>query len=189
MRETEWYVIQVETGREQQTCDAIKRACNPSETVPADSSSEKTSPLLRECFAPRYVGRIKLRGAWVDEERLLLPGYVVAVTSDAWGVFRKLRGVKGFTKMLTMGETFAPLSSSDRAWIERWTSAGNRTIPLSVAYKANGKIIVTDGPLEGHEAMIERVNRRKNLAFLTIHAGQITVHTTVGLAILPKPEG
>ena len=175
-----WYVIQVETGRERAACEAILRAC--------DSVSEHgraRGALLQECFSPRYRTQFKLHGEWHDEERLLLPGYVVAVTADPWELARILHGVSGLTKILTMGETFVPLSDDDRNWIERWTAKGDRVIPMSIAYKEGDKIVVAEGPLKGHEAMITQVKRRQNLAKLEIHVGQMTIRTTVGLAVLP----
>ena len=66
---------------------------------------------------------------------MLLPSYVVAVTRNPWELARMLRGVPSLTKLLTMGKTFSPLSDSDRSWIERWTKEGDRSIPMSFAYK------------------------------------------------------
>lgn len=180
MRKAAWYVIQVQTGRELAVCDAIQKVCQNERELLPDGS-----PLVSECFAPRYRTQFKLHGAWHDEERLLLPGYVVAVTSDPWRLMRLLRQVSGLTRLLTMGETFAPLSNDDRSWIERWTHEGDRTIPMSVAHKVGDRTVVTEGPLKGHEAMIVRIRRRQSLAELEIHAGQLTIRTTVGLAVLP----
>lgn len=179
MKGADWYVVQVETGRERMACTAILRVC----AGLRDSAHDK--PLLEECFSPSYATQHKEHGVWVDQVRQLLPGYVVAVTADPWELARVLRKVPGLTRLLTMGETFLPLSDDDRSWIERWTKAGERTIPMSVARKEGDKIVVTNGPLKGFEAMIERINRRKALAHLEIHAGQLTIHTTVGLAVLP----
>ena len=178
-----WYVVQVETGREQSACKAIERAGRL-----ADGLEAGHEPLVREVFSPRYRSRFKLHGEWHDEERQLLPGYVVAVTEEPWKLAQALRGVAGFTRVLKAGETFAPLKDEDRGWIERWTTQGDRTIPMSFGYKEGDKVVVTDGPLVGHEAMITRVNRRKRVAHLEIHAGQLTIHTTVGLEVLPKPD-
>lgn len=181
MRTAAWYVVQVETGRELASCAGMTRACE----VEAELGVEG-SELLVECFAPRYCAQFKLHGEWHDEERLLLPGYVVAVTRDPWGLARVLRKVPGLTKILKMGETFAPLSEDDRSWIERWTTEGDRAIPMSIAYKEGDRIVVASGPLKGHEAMIVKVKRRLNMAELEIHAGQMTIRTTVGLAVLPR---
>ena len=184
MKKPDWYVIQVETGRERVACETILRTCEHMR-----ASSQEGESTLRECFAPRYVTQVKLRGEFVDEERLLLPGYVIAVTERPWGLARILRATPGFMRILTMGKTFAPLSDDDRSWIERWTQEGDRTIPMSIAYKIGDTVVVTEGPLKGNEGMITRIRRRKSLAELEIHAGQLTIHTTVGLAVLPEPTG
>ena len=183
VRPADWYVIQVQTGREVQTCEEIERVCTEGAL-----KDERLQGLLEECFTPRYITQVKLHGAWMDEERLLLPSYVVAVTRDPWELARVLRGVPSLTKILAMGKTFSPLSYSDRSWIERWTKEGDRIIPMSFAYKEGDAIVVEEGPLKGHEAMIAKVNRRKSLAHLEIHAGAMTIRTTVGLAVLPSKK-
>ena len=175
-----WYVVQVETGREQGACEAIERAGRL-----ADGRDAGGGPLVREAFSPRYTSRFKLHGEWRDEERRLLPGYVVVVTEEPWRLAQALRGVPGFTRVLKAGETFAPLKDEDRGWIERWTTEGDRTIPMSVAYKAGDRIVVTEGPLKGREGLIKKVRRRQCLAELEIRAGTMTIRTTVGLAVLP----
>ena len=213
MRDPSWYVIQVQTGREHIACQDILRACEqqasldaaaeqPEAQVPYDHEAmsdeppeaqaptrpAKRVPIITECFSPRYATQVKLHGEWVDEERKLLPGYVVAVTEDPWRLARVLRTVPGFTRILGMGKTFEPLSTDDKSWIERWTREGDRTIPMSIAYKEGDTVVVTEGPLKGNEGMITRIRRRKNLADLEIHAGQLTIRTTVGLAVLPAPQ-
>lgn len=174
-----WYVVQVETGRELVACDIIRRACEL-------AAKKSGAGLLDEVFAPGYRSRFKRRGAWLDEERLLLPGYVVAVTDDPWELVRVLRGVPAFTRVLRAGETIVPLGDEDREWIERWTAEGDRTIPMSIGHKEGDRVVVTEGPLRGREAMIKRIKRRLCLAELEIHVGQVTVRTTVGLAVLPS---
>lgn len=182
MKVAKWYVIQVQTGREVKACEAILQTCK---ALHATSESNGT---LEECFSPNYEFRRKIKGEWTKQKRLLLPGYVIAVTAEPWKLAHMLNSMREFTRLLTMGKTFIPLSEDDRLWIERWTMKDNRTISMSFAYKEGDVIVVTDGPLVGHEAMITRVNRRKRLAHLEIHAGQVTIHTTVGLEVLPKSE-
>ena len=183
MRSPDWYVVQVESGREQNACEAIERACERAALV-----SDDDSPLLKEVFAPCYRARFKLHGEWHDEDRLLLPGYVVAVTEDPWKLARVIRDVLGCTRILTMGETFAPLKDEDRSWIERWTTEGDRTIPMSIAYKEGDRIVVTEGPLKGREGMIIKLRRRLCRAEVEVHAGTLTIRTTVGLAVLPGEQ-
>jgi len=180
MAKSGWYVVQVETGREPGACRVIERAGRL-----VDGRDAMGGRLVGEVFSPRYRSRFKLHGEWHDEERQLLPGYVVAVTSEPWKLARVLRGVAGFARVLKMGETFAPLRDEERSWIERWTTEGDRVIPMSIAYKEGDAIVVTEGPLKGCEGMITKIKRRQCLAELEVHAGTMTIRTTVGLVVLP----
>ena len=179
-----WYVIQVRTGREIAACEAIMRAARSSDAQALD----RDGALVEECFSPRYATRHKVHGEWVDDELRLLPGYVVAVTADPWRLARLLASVPGFTMLLRMGETFAPLDDADRQWLDGWTREGDRTVPMSFAHKEGDRVVVTEGPLAGREATITRVDRRKCLAHVELRVGQKTIRTTVGLAVLPRNE-
>lgn len=180
-----WYVIQVQTGREQQMCDLIERICNE-----ADLSSDIDGrQLLRECFTPRFATRKKVQGVWVDAVQLLLPGYLIAVTDNPGELAQLLRKVPDFTRLLSVSETFVPLHEEERAWIEQFTKAGDRTVPMSMAVKDGDTIVVTEGPLKGREALITRVNRRKCLAFLEMHVGGMRITTRVGLGVVGEEVG
>ena len=178
-----WYVVQVQTGREQKMCDLVLRI---SEEL--DLATDYDEPLLQECFSPQFKTRRKYDGQWIDKELRLLPGYVVCVTAYPDELRQRLRSVPEFTRLLTMGETFVPLRDDERAWIDEWTTKGDRTVPLSFAHKQGDKLVVTEGPLKGREGIITRVNRRKCLAFLELHVAGKKIATTVGLAIVPESE-
>ena len=62
----EWYVVQVKGGREAATVAALRQVAGEG--------------VLEECFSPRWRTQRKVRGVWESVERLLLPGYVIAVT-------------------------------------------------------------------------------------------------------------
>lgn len=184
MPHARWYVIQVQSGRERQLADLILRTCQE-----ADRFSTEP-PLIQECFTPRYRTRRKRDGVYQDEEKLLLPGYLIAVTTAPDRLQRRLRRIPEFTRLLTMTETFVPLRDDERAWIEEWTTKGDRTIPISVAYKKGETLVVTEGPLKGNEGLITRINRRKCLATIELSIDGKRVTTTIGLAIVPAdPTG
>lgn len=176
-----WYVIQVNTGREQSTRQLIERVC-------AQYAQTTGASLLDECFTPQYQARMKVRGEWQDMEKMLLPGYLIAVTSHPGELSARLRRIPEFSRLLRMGETFVPLLEEERTWIEAFTEKGDRTVPMSVATKAGDRIVVTEGPLKGREAMITKVNRKKCLAFLELHVGGMKVTTRVGLSIVSTGE-
>jgi len=180
MARAKWYVVQVQAGREKAMCKAIERAC-------ADVEYDGTT-LLQECFTPTFVRRLKFKGEWQDVEERLLPGYVIAVTNDPVRVARRLYGVHEFSRLLKMNEAFVPLREEERDWIEESTQVGNRSVPISIGYRKGDTLVVTDGPLKGHEAMITRIVRKKCVAVIEIHAGNTRIVTEVGFALLPQKE-
>lgn len=64
MREAGWYVVQVQSGREEQVRRVIERAC-----AEVDVVSDSDERLLDECFCPRYQTQTKVRGEWCYVER------------------------------------------------------------------------------------------------------------------------
>ncbi len=181
MAEAGWYVAQVQTGREQAMCRAIERVCK-------DVRASDGNPLLEECFSPTYIHRLKYHGEWRDVEKQLLPGYVVAVTSSPVELAHRLKSIREFSRLLTMVKTFVPLREDERAWIEENTQSGDRVIPISVGYRRGDVLVVTEGPLKGREAMVDRIVRKKCVAVIKVHMGSMTITTEVGLAVLPENE-
>lgn len=187
-RQPRWYVIQVQTGREQMMCQLIQRVCNEADVMrPLDDH------LVDEVFTPSYKTRHKFHGEWQDVTKLLLPGYVIAVTSHPEELHALLRTVPDFTRVLTVGETFVPLLDEERQWMDEFTTKGDRVVEMSMAVMEGDRFVVTEGPLKGREGMVTRVNRHKCLATIEMHIGNVRVQTTVGLGIVPgedsKAEG
>ena len=187
MRKAGWYVIQVETRRERFAAKAVERVCAGLTTGARDDAG-RPQPLCEECFCPRFTHRMRVKGVWKDVEKALLPGYVIAVTADPDRLRQQLWDTIELTKLLYMGEAFVPLRDDERAWIDRWTTYGDRIIPISIAYRKGDQIVVTDGPLKGHEGMITRIIRKRCLAQVELHVNGKKVTTEVGLAVVPEAD-
>lgn len=179
MQRAGWYVIQVQSGKEQAMRQLIERVC-----AEADAVGIETKPLLNECFTPQFITRRKYGNEWRDVKKFLLPGYLVAVTERPEALAERLRAIPEFARMLSVGESFVPLNEAERAWMDEFTSQGNRVVPMSMAVKDGDAIVVTSGPLKGKEALITKVNRRKCLAFVELYVGGMKITTTVGLGIV-----
>lgn len=151
---------------------------------------ERVAPegMVEECFSPRFATEAKVHGEWVSVEKPLLPGYLIAVSDDPEGLSEVLRHIPEFLRLLSMGETFVPLREEDQAWIGAFTEKGHRTVPMSVGVMEGSRVVVTSGPLVGHEALIKKVNRHKSLAFLEFEICGRRVTTKVGLGIVKQTE-
>ena len=202
MPQPKWYIVQVETGRERLICrliehifsgvmvaDGVVYDTNPfSATATTGPAPDSAQPLVQECFSPTYIHRLKLKGEWVDQEKRLLPGYIVLITTEPAAVANRLRAVPKFTRLLTQLKEFIPLRDDERAWLDEATKPKDRVIPISIAYRKGDSLVITQGPLKGREAMITRIIRKKCVAVVEVHIGNKTVTTEVGLAVVPEDQ-
>lgn len=167
-----WYVVQVQTGREETLCRLIERVAPEGSVV--------------ECFTPRFATQNKRKGAWETVERPLLPGYVIVATREIARVRQALAPLPEFARVLSMGESFVPLDASEQEWICAFTRAGERCVPMSTGVVEGDRVRVVDGPLVGREALIKSVNRHRSIAFVEFEICGRTVVTKLGLSVLAQ---
>ena len=59
---------------------------------------------------------------------------------------------------------------------------------MSLGIKEGDRVVVTQGPLVGHEGLIREINRRKSVAYLEFNLCGRRVSTRVGLGVLSKEK-
>lgn len=172
-----WYVLQVERGRERTMSALLTKVLGP-------------EVLAEPVFQPRFECELKVRGEYVRCTKPLVEGYLVVVSHDAERLEKALYQMVEFTRLLGTAAGPAPLTREEVALFGGMGEAGERALPMSRGYKlASGRIAVTEGPLAGREALIERVDRHKSLARLVVTVGGERITARAGLALLPAPEG
>ena len=170
-----WYVVQVETGREQAACSDIQQAAED---------------VLDECFVSRFrTGVRQPDGTWQACDERLFPGYLICATSQVEELSDKLRGLKSLTKILGNDNACIPLTDDERAWVQKATQKGQRTVGESTGYMDDGKLVIVEGPLAGRESWVRKVNHRKRLAYLEMPMGGRTVRAQAGLHMVSKAQG
>lgn len=169
-----WYVIQVMKGREDNMASLIGRV------VP--------KALLQEVFSPKYETEIKVRGRWIPVQKTLLPGYLIAITNDPEGLEAMLSDMPEFARLLAQGNEFVPLAPAEVEVIGAFTIPGKRVVPMSIGVKDGDRVVITAGPLVGHEAMVKEIWRRKSIAVLEVNMCGRVVTTRVGLGVLSKEK-
>ncbi len=180
MSMTKWYAVQVETGREDAACALVLRAAEAAGLADA----------FDELFSPKRRTLSKVRGELAEGLEPLLPGYVIAVArpDDLDAVAEALRRTPRFTRLVGVGETFAPLSDQEVSWICAFTQRGDRTVEMSEGFVEGGRVVVTSGPLVGKEVLITKVNRRKRTAEVELSICGRKVTTKVGLSLVRKEK-
>ena len=169
-----WYVIQVINGREDVMRERIERM------VPVGA--------MQELFYPQYQTEIKVHGEWVKTTKPLFPGYLICDTADPQTVQQYLLRMDDFARVLSQDGQFVPLAKEEVQLISGFTHRGDRVVPMSEALKDGDQVVVTAGPLLGHEGLIKTINRRKSTAYLELDLCGRRVTTRVGLAVLSNEQ-
>lgn len=168
-----WYIVQVAAGRERSMARRLTGLLG--------------SALREPVFQPTCMTEIKVRGAWELHERALLEGYLIAVTDQPDLLEKVARESVSFCRVLGTDDGPVALSCKEAELFGGLGEPGHRCLPLSRGFRANdGSICVTEGPLVGRESLIQRVDRRRALAFISVNLGDCTVQSCAGLALMPS---
>ena len=168
---TMWYVIQVMTGTE----ESIKRQC------------EKLidGEVLERCFIPYYEEKKKYQGNWHVNTRVLFPGYVFLVSEQLVELRMALHRVLGLTKLIGTGEEILPLSEQEVALLQKM-GKDEQVVAMSVGFIEHDKVCILEGPLEGMEGCIKRIDRHKRKAWIEVELFGRIVEMCVGCEIVEK---
>ena len=145
-----WYVMQVRTGREEETISMVRQYA-------ADSHAGA-------CFLPKYEQKKKFAGAWHLVQALLFPGYVFLVTERPQLLYEELKHVPALTKILgKCEEYFTPLPGRDVKMLQRIQA--QKTVEISqVAVEEGNSIRIISGPLQNMKGKIKKINLHKRIA-------------------------
>jgi transcriptional antiterminator NusG len=105
---------------------------------------------------------IRRQGKRFQELKPMFPGYVFLEAEDIDPIlYRTLKRVKGFFRFLKNNQERTPLSGDDLILLTHFLSFGGVAESSKVYFDENDKIIVTEGPLQGIEGSIIKVDKRK----------------------------
>ncbi len=147
-----YYVIQVRTGKEEKTMDAIRRQLGEKEGF--------------DIFSPYRKVLRKVKGVEVEKIERCFPGYLFVETDSPYELFKDLYWTPEFTKMLGREgytENFLPLNPDESRMIDILYSKNNdRITEISNIEVHEGQLVkVLDGPLFGLTGSIRKVNLHK----------------------------
>ena len=153
----EWYVLQVRTGRERDVCGELRRV-----------GIQGRAPAERRM--------IRRRGAWREEELLLLPSYVFAGLDYTAAAYHRALAIPGVIRWLGMASG-APLPL-DTADVLRWGLDSPATMLPSTVLFEGGQWCVVNGPLLRFAGEIVKMDRRQRRATVVTRLGgsEQTIH-------------
>ncbi len=167
-----WYVIQVRSGHEKEIADKCRFM------IPKE--------ILKECFIPEYVTKRKFKGKWHDVRSVLFKGYVFLISDEIDELFTELKKVPDFTKVIgKKKETIYPLKDGEVEFLKTF-GKDDHIVDMSVGFIEGDKIYITEGPLQGREGMITKVDRHKRIAYINVDIFNEITTAKVGLEIISK---
>lgn len=164
-----WYVLQVLTGAETETLDAL--------------AAEGFQAL-----APAENRMIRSGGAWRQKIYTLFPGYVFVKVDYNADAHRRLLDTKNVIRILSCGASPSPLSADEALWVEY---LGGGPLEPSVAVPDGGQFRVVSGPLAAMEDKIIRIDRhrRRAIVLLTIAGHEVRPEFSVEIRLEKDAEG
>ena len=149
-----WYLVYTGEGREQSTCEKVKRL--------VDSS------LLEDAFVMQRERWFKRAGAWSLIPVQMYRGYFFVATRDAAGLD------KAFSKLSfpvqiagALDHAYMPMSFDAQAWFTAAMDA-DHVLRNSLAVIVDGELRVQHGPLVGQERRVKKINRHKRSCLVSI---------------------
>ena len=171
-----YYVIQVKTGKEQQTIEDILK------NKPLDDPSF-------DVFSPYRKAIRKFKGVEKEVIERCFPGYIFVETNNVKELFRQLYFTPGFERLLGREEgteNFVPLDKDETRMIDILYSRNNNRITeiSNIEVKEGQTIRVLDGPLQGLETQIKKVNLHKRTVKVEFIMFGRLVSANVGINIV-----
>ena len=152
-----YYVIHVETGKEEKTIEAIKKQLGDKEGF--------------NVFAPYRKTIRKYKGVEKEYIERCFPGYIFVETNNPKELFFDLYWTPGYTRLLGregLTYNFLPLNDAESRVIDILYSANSdRITEISDIEVKEGQIVrVVDGPLAGLLSEVKKVNLHKRTVTL-----------------------
>lgn len=125
----------------------------------------------------------KYEGSWHIEQRLMFPDYVFLESEDEKRLSEELEQYRPFLTALGENNTLVPVCREEEEFLRGLCDESYHS-RMSKGYIRDGNTYVTEGPLQGKERQIRRIDRHKRLAKLEL-PGRLH-NVDVGLEIYNK---
>ena len=166
-----WYVMQVRTGNEFYMKQQCERMISP-------EAAEKI-------FIPLTERKVQRNHEWRLEKFPLFAGYVFVISEQVELFQTEMRRLFGFKRLLGADGEIVPLTTAEVTFMEG-LGGKEQIVGMSEGFIENDKVVITSGPLVGHEGLIRKIDRHKRKAFIEIEMFGRPQKVEMGVEILWK---
>lgn len=151
-----WYVIQAQTGKEQETADAIERVLGGNG--------------YEECFVPRREAVWRIEGNYRIHIEPLFPSYVFVKTKTPEDFFLSLKKVPKLTRILGGDGGFWTIEPEEETILRNMMGENtDRVVRCSlVTVDENGDILTAEGVLSAYLDRVVKKRLRKRSVIVEV---------------------
>ena len=124
-------------------------------------------------------------GVWHLERRPLFPHYLFLESEDEEKLSEELKQYSQVFSVFESEGKLVRVEPEEERFLRALCGAGHHS-QMSRGYIRDGRTVVTEGPLQGREALIRRIDRHKRIARVGIPAAGHLREMQVGLEIVAK---
>lgn len=168
-----WYVLQVDTGREEYMKDKLEQLIPQS--------------LLNDVFFPMYEFCYKKNGARNIRTGVLFPGYLF-LDVDENRVEELKNNLKRLTQrhqLLTIGKACSPVGKEERSFLLNHMNRYH-VLTMSRGSMRGREVQITEGAFAGYCGELKYVDRHNRYGVMTVRLGEQDVDMRFGLEIVEK---
>lgn len=130
---------------------------------------QKLNPSSYETiFVPTYITKVHFKKEWHDREKVLFPGYVFIDTKQIDEIYKQLKKLTIFTKLLSNADEISPIYPEEQKYLESLMNAEKR-IGFSEGFLYGDKVCILQGPLRNFAGSIYKVDRHRRIAYLKVN--------------------
>ena len=166
-----WYVIWTTTGREENMKEMVEQLID-------HSLYERVEILYR-------IKNIKVKKKWEKKKEKLIPSYLFVESNSIKDFAIALARIPKFSMVLQSDGGFFPLSEKEENLVKSFIT-NDEGIDISKGYIEGDNIYVTEGPLQGMEGYIKKIDRHKRVAIISMNLFDRETDVSVGLEIVEK---
>ena len=147
-----WYVVHVYSGFEKKVAQAIRET----------AEQKGMADLIGDIMVPTEEVVEVRRGAKVNSERKLIPGYVLVkmeMNDQTWHIVTSTAKVTGF--LGAKGKP-SPVSDAEAERLARQVKEGTNRPRPSVRFEIGEQVRVADGPFASFNGMVEEVDEERS---------------------------
>lgn len=109
----------------------------------------------------------RYEGVWHLEQQLCFPEYVFLESRNREQLIRELKNSSCMRDILADSSPLVSLNPEEEQFLRNLWGAGHH-LEMSRGYIRDGQTFVTEGPLQGKEQLIRRIDRHKRMARIKI---------------------